>query len=146
MVTQGLELSKNYFFVSLCFKKLSLQLFRPLTLKEVRFSLIINLIFFVLLPFHSVSSVRRLAGGWSPKNINHEGVKENAKFATNVINDQSNSIHYENLIHIHEALSQVVSGVKYNITLDMGKTICRKNEVEPTKLSECTLDQQAVSI
>ncbi|XP_053205459.1 cystatin-1-like [Panonychus citri] len=101
------------------------------------------LITFAYLVSSRIDKVGRLVGGWSPKDVNHESVKENAKFATKTLNDRSNDAHYENLIHIHEALSQVVSGVKYNITMDIGKTTCRKNEVESDKLEQCSLDQKS---
>lgn len=121
-----------------------------MTLIVILFLIIIIIVklilcFFLVSFFHCDLEVGRLVGGWSPKDVNHESVKENAKFATKTLNDRSNDAHYENLIHIHEALSQVVSGVKYNITMDIGKTTCRKNEVESDKLEQCSLDQKSVS-
>ncbi|XP_015787176.1 cystatin-1 [Tetranychus urticae] len=85
----------------------------------------------------------RLVGGWMPKDIDYEPAKDNAKYAAKLINDQSNDMYFQNLIHIHDVKSQVVGGVKYNITFDMSKTICRKNEIDSDKPEQCVPDRNA---
>ena len=85
----------------------------------------------------------RLVGGWIPKDIDHESVKDNAKYAVKLLNDQSNDMYFQNLIHIHDVEAQVVAGVKYNITFDMSKTICRKNEIDSDKPEQCVPDRNA---
>jgi len=93
-----------------------------------------------LLQFASTSSV----GGWkSVENMDHS-IQTIAKFASDVISDRSNSYYRKKLIHVHLAKRQLVAGWKYNVTFDLGTTICRKNEVSEDTVNLCTVSQNQV--
>ena len=86
-----------------------------------------------------------MAGGWSTVPNHDEQVQEVSKYASDVISDRSNSFYHKKLIHVHEATRQVVAGLKYNLTLDLGTTICRKNEVVAETQDRCSLKEDNVS-
>ncbi|KAI1297933.1 Cystatin-1 [Halotydeus destructor] len=82
---------------------------------------------------------RSMVGGWSKVENGDKGVHLIASFASDVISDRSNSFYSKKLIHVHEAKRQLVAGWKYNITFDLGTTICRKNEVNDENSAQCTV-------
>ena len=86
----------------------------------------------------------RMTGGWSAVPNHDLQVQEVSKYASDVISDRSNSLYHKKLIHVHEASRQVVSGLKYNLTLDLGTTICRKNEVVTETQDRCSLKEDQV--
>ncbi|RWS31115.1 putative cysteine proteinase-like protein [Leptotrombidium deliense] len=90
--------------------------------------------------FCAVSST----GIWQETNTHGQRVKNAAKYASIRINDRSNSNFYVKLIHIHTATIQIVAGINYNITFDIGLTVCRKNELEEELTGNCYLNPNSV--
>lgn len=86
-----------------------------------------------------------MVGGWSQVPNHDPEVQEVSRYATNAISERSNSLYHKRLIHVHEVQSQVVSGIKYNITMDVGTTECPKNVVVPQSLESCSVRDDHVS-
>jgi len=78
-----------------------------------------------------------IPGGWRDANVNDEGVREASLFATQVISDRANSMYHKKLTDVVKAETQVVSGIKYRVSLNMATTKCRKNEKSRNELDEC---------
>lgn len=86
-----------------------------------------------------------MTGGWTQVSTKEQGVQGVSQFASQVISDRSNSYYLKKLIHVHLAQRQVVAGWKYNVTFDLGATICRKNEVSAGTVEQCTVSPTHVS-
>ncbi|XP_062952039.1 cystatin-M-like [Cynocephalus volans] len=54
-------------------------------------------------------------------------------------NKGSNSLYYFRDTHILKAQSQLVAGIKYYLTVEMGSTACRKNAGDGINLTTCPL-------
>ncbi|XP_071754100.1 cystatin C (amyloid angiopathy and cerebral hemorrhage) [Centroberyx gerrardi] len=65
-------------------------------------------------------------------NVNEEGVQNALKFAVVQHNKKSNDMYLSQVAQVIRAQKQVVAGTKYIITVQMGKTPCRKNGAEET--------------
>ncbi|XP_075059895.1 cystatin-like [Mixophyes fleayi] len=68
-----------------------------------------------------------MVGGWSDVDPNREDVQEIANFAVKKHNEKSNDLFNLKLIRIITAKTQVVSGTNYAVTVELGRTQCRKN-------------------
>lgn len=86
-----------------------------------------------------------IPGGWRDANVNDEGVREASLFATQVLSDRANSMYHKKLTEVVKAESQVVSGIKYRVSLNMATTKCRKNEKSRNELDECDTATEHVS-
>nr|B1P1J3.1 RecName: Full=Cystatin-1; AltName: Full=Cystatin JZTX-75; Flags: Precursor [Chilobrachys guangxiensis]ABY71743.1 cystatin-like peptide [Chilobrachys guangxiensis] len=82
-------------------------------------------------------------GGWRDKDVDDEDIRKFATLAASENSKMSNSLYFEKLVKVIEAKSQVVSGVKYNITFEIAPTECKKNGKGYDKLSECPLLESA---
>ncbi|XP_065264081.1 cystatin-POGU1-like [Emys orbicularis] len=69
----------------------------------------------------------RLAGGLQEVPISDPGVQAAVRFAVEAYNKASNSLHYSRAERVLLALSQVVAGMKYYLTVQLVTTQCRKN-------------------
>ncbi|XP_032090069.1 cystatin-like [Thamnophis elegans] len=67
--------------------------------------------------------------------VTNEGVKEAAAFAVEQYNKGSQNANYFKELRIVKAKSQVVAGVKYILTVEVGKTVCEKS-IGPMTFSE----------
>ncbi|ETE59443.1 hypothetical protein L345_14827 [Ophiophagus hannah] len=68
-----------------------------------------------------------MPGGLFPVPVTTEEVKEAAAFAVEQYNKHSKNANYFKELDIVKAQSQVVSGMKYYLTVEMGKTVCEKS-------------------
>ncbi|XP_070807007.1 cystatin-like isoform X2 [Pituophis catenifer annectens] len=68
-----------------------------------------------------------MPGGLSPVPVTDEGVQQAAAFAVEQYNERSSNANYFKQLRIVRAQSQVVSGVKYYLEVEMGKTACEKS-------------------
>ncbi|XP_071375780.1 cystatin C (amyloid angiopathy and cerebral hemorrhage) [Centroberyx affinis] len=73
-----------------------------------------------------------MVGGWTDANVNDEGVQNALKFAVVQHNKGSNDMYLSQVAQVIRAQKQVVAGMKYLITVQMGKTPCRKSGVDET--------------
>ncbi|XP_058016564.1 cystatin-like [Ahaetulla prasina] len=88
-----------------------------------------------------------IPGGISPIPVTSEGVQEAAAFAVEQYNERSNNADYFKELRIVEAKSQVVEGIKYILTVELGKTVCKKSNgpMAFSEIQKCELvpsDQQ----
>jgi len=88
----------------------------------------------ILLPFSLIIEGGRRQGpigGWTPQPPHSKSIQNISTYAAGVLSDGANSFLHKKLVHVHEAETQVVAGIKYRITMDLGTTVCRKNEASP---------------
>ncbi|KAF4105956.1 hypothetical protein G5714_013618 [Onychostoma macrolepis] len=71
-----------------------------------------------------------LIGGPTDADMNDEGVQNALQFAVAQYNRQSNDAFVSQVSEVIRVQKQVVSGLKYIFTVNMGKTNCRKGGVE----------------
>lgn len=88
-----------------------------------------------------------MPGGWIDHPTNSTKITDAADFAFKRVNAGMNSLSYLKMLNIINAQSQVVAGVKYRITFDVGHTKCKRNEnLTNEALASCELDDSMVSI
>ncbi|XP_073691025.1 cystatin C (amyloid angiopathy and cerebral hemorrhage) [Garra rufa] len=71
-----------------------------------------------------------MTGGFKDADINEEGVKNALQFAVAQYNRQSNDAYVSEVASVVKARKQVVAGLKYVFTVNMGRTSCRKGGVQ----------------
>ncbi|XP_019593189.1 cystatin-M [Rhinolophus sinicus] len=83
----------------------------------------------------------RMVGGRQDLSTSDPQVLKAAQAAVASYNMGSNSLYYFRDTHILKAQSQLVAGIKYYLTLEMGSTACRKNAVagDGIDLTTCPL-------
>ncbi|XP_076599676.1 cystatin C (amyloid angiopathy and cerebral hemorrhage) [Chaetodon auriga] len=67
-----------------------------------------------------------LVGGPQDIDVNDEGLQNALNFAVANHNRQSNDVYLRQVAEVVKAQRQVVTGLKYIITVKMGRTTCRK--------------------
>ncbi|XP_015686608.1 cystatin-1-like, partial [Protobothrops mucrosquamatus] len=82
-----------------------------------------------------------MPGGLFPASVTDEGVQNAAAFAVEQYNERSNNPNYFKELHIVKAQTQVVSGMKYYLTVDIGKTVCEKSNgpMAYSEIQKCEL-------
>ncbi|XP_044148456.1 cystatin-like [Bufo gargarizans] len=70
-----------------------------------------------------------IIGGYSKADPNRPDVQEASRFAVKEYNKVSNHAHIYRALSIVSAQTQVVAGTNYKLTMDIGRTRCRKNNV-----------------
>ncbi|XP_040285593.1 cystatin-POGU1-like [Bufo bufo] len=70
-----------------------------------------------------------LVGGYANAEPNRPDVKEASDFAVKAYNKVSNDAYLYKPLSIVSAQTQVVAGTNYKLTMEIGKTQCRKNNV-----------------
>lgn len=75
-------------------------------------------------------SAARLMGGAEDADINDKGVQNALQFAVVRHNKNSNDLFVSQVSRVIKAQTQVVAGMKYIFTVEMGKTPCRKGGPE----------------
>ncbi|KAK1905935.1 Cystatin [Dissostichus eleginoides] len=86
----------------------------------------------VLVAVFAVDSSSKMLGGYTNIDVNDEGAQNALNFAVVEHNKQSNSMFLSQVAEVVGVKRQLVAGLKYVITVRMGKTPCRKgtaNEV-----------------
>ncbi|XP_015974938.1 cystatin-M [Rousettus aegyptiacus] len=83
----------------------------------------------------------RMVGGLQDLSPSDPQVQKAAQSAVASYNMGSNSLYYFRDTHILKAQRQLVAGVKYYLTVEMGSTACRKNAVtgDHIDLTTCPL-------
>ncbi|XP_069682652.1 uncharacterized protein [Periplaneta americana] len=71
---------------------------------------------------------RQIPGGLSPANVSDPVIQEMANIGLNHINSQSNSACTQEIVRIIEARKQVVAGMMYTVTMEVGCTTCLKGQ------------------
>ncbi|KAM4607511.1 cystatin C (amyloid angiopathy and cerebral hemorrhage) [Polymixia lowei] len=71
-----------------------------------------------------------LVGGPMDVDVNDRGVQEALQFAVVQHNKQTNDMFVRRVAEVTRAQSQVVAGMKYTLTVQMGRTPCRKGGAE----------------
>uniref|UniRef100_A0A6B2F8A0 Cystatin domain-containing protein n=1 Tax=Bothriechis nubestris TaxID=1766655 RepID=A0A6B2F8A0_9SAUR len=77
-----------------------------------------------------------MPGGLSPRDVTDPEVQEAAAFAVEEYNARSTNGNYFKALRVVEAKSQVVSGAKYYLTMELVKTSCRKTIGNPKVYQE----------
>ncbi|XP_038264805.1 cystatin-M [Dermochelys coriacea] len=82
-----------------------------------------------------------LVGGLQEVPVSDPGVQAAVRFAVEIYNRASNSLYYSRAERVLRARSQVVTGVKYYLTVQLVTTRCRKNGagLENGDVSTCPL-------
>ncbi|XP_032090268.1 cystatin-like [Thamnophis elegans] len=101
------------------------------------------LCFLLLLPSVLLQEMG-IVGGVSDVPVTNEGVKEAAAFAVEQYNKGSQNANYFKELTIVKAKAQVVEGMKYILTVEVGKTVCEKSNGPMTfsEIQECELAPQ----
>ncbi|XP_041105995.1 cystatin C (amyloid angiopathy and cerebral hemorrhage) [Polyodon spathula] len=76
----------------------------------------------------------RMVGGKMDADVGEEGVQDALKFAVAEFNKASNDMYVHRVWKVISAQKQVVSGIKYIVTVQMGRTSCRKGGAEKVEL------------
>ncbi|XP_020351216.1 cystatin [Oncorhynchus kisutch] len=71
-----------------------------------------------------------LIGGPMDANMNDQGMRDALQFAVVEHNKKTNDMFVRQVAKVVNAQKQVVSGIKYIFTVQMGRTPCRKGGVE----------------
>ncbi|XP_015785521.1 cystatin-1 [Tetranychus urticae] len=84
-----------------------------------------------------------LLGGWRDVDVDNQTVHLLSQMAINHRNSDEDTLYYRKLVNVESARMQVVSGLKYEVTLVIGETHCAKEDeaamlcqVEPNSLRE----------
>ncbi|XP_015672096.1 cystatin-1 [Protobothrops mucrosquamatus] len=77
-----------------------------------------------------------MPGGLSPRDVTDPEVQEAAVFAVEEYNARSTNSNYFKALRVVEAQSQVVSGAKYYLTMELVKTNCQKIAGNPKVYQE----------
>lgn len=100
----------------------------------------------LLLVCSCLSSATGILGGWKDVDVNDDDVKEVAKGAVELLSARSNSMYKSKLVTLKSAQVQLVNGLLYKFTLDVGTSECRKGddnkqleECDVTEIQECNL-------
>ncbi|XP_056422120.1 cystatin-like [Hyla sarda] len=80
----------------------------------------------VLVCWAAVTQAGRLLGGREPVDVSSSGVKQALSFAMYEYNRGSNDMYASRPVTVRKAERQVVSGYKYFLDVDVGRTQCRK--------------------
>jgi hypothetical protein len=93
----------------------------------------------------TTGGVKRMTGGYSTcPDTDDSTVQQAAQFAVATIQESSNSMYTSTLVRVVECQQQVVSGMNYKMTLQVGVTGCRVGAANPpsncgtvTQTQEC---------
>ncbi|KAJ8013529.1 hypothetical protein DPEC_G00030720 [Dallia pectoralis] len=75
-------------------------------------------------------SSEKMVGAPADANLNDPSLKNALQFAVVEHNKQSNEMYIRQVASVVKAQTQVVAGLKYIFTVNMGRTSCRKGRVE----------------
>ncbi|MRC56976.1 hypothetical protein GH877_30435, partial [Bacillus thuringiensis] len=78
----------------------------------------------LLLAGSCLSSATGITGGWTDVDVNNYEMIELAKTVVEQLNARSNSMFESILVTLKSGRVQVVQGLKYNLTLDVGTSDC----------------------
>ncbi|KAK0140645.1 Cystatin [Merluccius polli] len=78
-----------------------------------------------------------MTGGYSAAKITDQSVQDAMQFALVKHNEGNNDMFLRQVARVIKVEKQVVSGMNYRITVDLGKTACRKGGVE----TECPIHE-----
>ena len=95
--------------------------FGMLTTASARQSLVLAISLFL-----ANFAMSQALGGLQPIDTNNEEVQAFAKKAVEKLNQQSNDANEHIFLKVLEAKSQVVSGVRYEMKVEFGRTNCKK--------------------
>jgi cathepsin F len=92
---------------------------------------------------HQPLRSRSRLGGVQPADPDSEEIRSQAALALESVQAQSNSEKLLNVVRIKSAATQVVSGKKTFLSLEIGQTKCNSNKTESTDSADCPFDDQA---
>ncbi|RWS22740.1 hypothetical protein B4U80_13502 [Leptotrombidium deliense] len=77
-----------------------------------------------------------LIGGWNP--IQNENKKnELVKFSVVYANEVSDAYYVKNVVRVLDAQQQLVSGVNYKLTFELGTTDCKREGADLNNIDHC---------
>ncbi|XP_077993958.1 cathepsin L-like [Glandiceps talaboti] len=79
-----------------------------------------------------------LLGGREDVSLDDDGVLKAANFAVDELNKKMNSLYRSKLMTVTAAEKQVVAGMNYFLTIEIGTTLCHNNDV--SSLDQCEFD------
>jgi cathepsin F len=82
-----------------------------------------------------------IPGGWSYADPDDENVQKAARLAVNEYEKRTDSMFTSQLVKITKAETQVVAGINYRVTVEIGFTNCRKNAIRDPD-SSCQTQQR----
>ncbi|RWS24651.1 cystatin-like protein [Leptotrombidium deliense] len=85
----------------------------------------------------AMSAVGSMVGNFTDMK-DEKKIKELQDFCMTRLNQQTNSIYLKNVAKVVSAKQQVVSGMMYELVLEVGMTACRKSGSE--LLTDCEID------
>lgn len=88
-----------------------------------------------------LASATGVPGGWSPVDSSSPDYNTMVKLSAEHITNASNSIYHTKPTTVREVKRQVVAGLKYSVTIEMGETVCKKLQVDSDKVADCDLKQ-----
>ncbi|XP_058892441.1 cystatin-C [Kogia breviceps] len=80
-----------------------------------------------------------LVGGLFEADVNDTGVQEALSFAIKEYNKQNNDAYQSRVVRVVRAFKQVVSGMKYFLEVEVGRTTCPKSQAN---LDNCPFHDQ----
>ncbi|KAG8180507.1 hypothetical protein JTE90_007462 [Oedothorax gibbosus] len=82
-----------------------------------------------------------LIGGYNHREVDDEDVVAAANHAAKSLSKTFAGKYHHRLAKVAKAESQVVNGVNYRLTVIVGKTTCKKDEVEFENASNCEFQE-----
>ncbi|XP_072265515.1 cystatin-like [Pyxicephalus adspersus] len=96
----------------------------------------------VVCSLFSLFTAESLVGAPEPIDPNNQGVINAATFAVNNYNEQSKKDYEYKLVKVVSAKHQIVAGVIYSITAEIGKTDCKKGTTSDVQSCNLIKDSQ----
>ncbi|XP_006888641.1 PREDICTED: cystatin-C-like [Elephantulus edwardii] len=96
----------------------------------------------MLSPAHTTNAAKsphRLLGGLMDADFNEEGVQRALEFAISEYNKANNDKYHSRMVQLVGARKQIVSGVKYYLDMEIGRTMCTKSQ---PNLATCPFHDQ----
>ncbi|GIY84894.1 cystatin domain-containing protein [Caerostris darwini] len=95
----------------------------------------------VLLLFVAALAVYAIPGGFEDASIDDEEVVAAANHATKSLSNTFSGNYHHKLVKILRAQQQVVAGMNYKLDIILGKTDCKKDEVEFENVDDCEFQE-----
>ncbi|KAJ6220759.1 hypothetical protein RDWZM_006571 [Blomia tropicalis] len=78
-------------------------------------------------------------GEFKPLDVHDTEMLKNLNSLEQTINDRMETIYYNRIGKVNTAEYQIVSGINYHVTFELGQTTCRKSDVNEATKEKCTM-------
>ena len=78
-------------------------------------------------------------GEFKPLDVHDTEMMKNLNSLEQTINDRMETIYYNRIGKVNTAEYQIVSGINYHVTFELGQTTCRKSDVNEATKEKCTM-------